>query len=320
MTATAKQPKTDKPDLYATVTARILAELEQGAAPWVQPWSNTAQPGDAFPRNGKTGNYYRGNNIMLLWISAAINGFRSNEWFGYVQAQELGGQVRAGQKATHIFHSGTTTDKTERDEHAAEGAAQEKGSRRYVRPLVVFNRDQIDGLPEPVQQEPKPMAERLADVESFLDAVGAAFREGCDVPVYYPDADLICMPTLDAYNTRQHYYNDRFHETGHWTGHRSRLTRIQPGARMGTPAYAQEELTAELTAAFLCAHFGINGDLRHPGYIGHYMNHLRDDKTAFFRATTAARQAVDFLFRKAGRVSAMDAAREQEPRELARAA
>lgn len=320
MTATAQKPQTAKLDLYETVTARIIAELETGAAPWVQPWSNTAQPGDAFPRNGKTGNFYRGNNIMLLWIAAALHGFTSNEWFGYVQAQELGGQVRAGQKDTHIFHTGTTTDKKDGDNDAAD-AGQEPGTRRYVRTLAVFNRDQIDGLPEPIRQEPKPVAERLADVESFLDAVGAAFREGGNAAVYYPEPDLICMPPLAAYNTREHYYNDRFHETGHWTGHRSRLTRIQPGARMGTPAYAQEELTAELTAAFLCAHFGINGDLRHPGYIGHYMNHLREDKTAFFRATTAARQAVDYLFRVAGYVPAMDAGREQEaPRELARAA
>ena len=178
MPATAKQPQTAKPDLYETVTARIIAELERGAAPWVQPWSSTAQPGDAFPRNGKTGNFYRGNNIMLLWIAAALNGFTSNEWFGYVQAQELGGQVRAGQKATHIFHTGTTTDKKDGDNDAAEDAGQEPGTRRYVRTLAVFNRDQIDGLPEPIRQEPKPVAERLADVLQERGVARIEFERG----------------------------------------------------------------------------------------------------------------------------------------------
>ena len=30
-----------KRDLYAEVSARIVAELEAGAAPWVKPWSAT---------------------------------------------------------------------------------------------------------------------------------------------------------------------------------------------------------------------------------------------------------------------------------------
>ncbi len=31
-----------KRDLYSEVSARIIAELEAGAAPWVKPWSATA--------------------------------------------------------------------------------------------------------------------------------------------------------------------------------------------------------------------------------------------------------------------------------------
>jgi len=31
-----------KRDLYAEVSARIIAELEAGAAPWIKPWSATA--------------------------------------------------------------------------------------------------------------------------------------------------------------------------------------------------------------------------------------------------------------------------------------
>ena len=31
-----------KRDLYAEVSARIVAELERGAAPWAKPWSATA--------------------------------------------------------------------------------------------------------------------------------------------------------------------------------------------------------------------------------------------------------------------------------------
>ena len=52
--------------LYAEVTARIIAELEAGRFPWVQPWStSTAAPG--LPCNAVTGRRYSGINILLLW-------------------------------------------------------------------------------------------------------------------------------------------------------------------------------------------------------------------------------------------------------------
>jgi antirestriction protein ArdC len=35
----------------------------------------------------------------------------------------------------------------------------------------------------------------------------------------------------------------------------------------GSRAYAAEKLIAELGAAFLCAEFGFNGDVRNAGYI-----------------------------------------------------
>jgi antirestriction protein ArdC len=35
----------------------------------------------------------------------------------------------------------------------------------------------------------------------------------------------------------------------------------------GSPGYAFEELIAEMGAAFLCAYTGIQGELRHEGYI-----------------------------------------------------
>jgi antirestriction protein ArdC len=52
---------------------------------------------------------------------------------------------------------------------------------------------------------------------------------------------------------------------------------------------------AELTSAFLCAHLGIKAELRHAGYIEHYMEVLRDDNRAFFRAAAKAQQAADYL-------------------------
>src|SRR5687768_3181936 len=89
------------------------------------------------------------------------------------------------------------------------------------------------------------------------------------------------------------------HELTHWTGHRSRLDR-DLGHRFGSQAYAAEEPVAEMGSAFLCAQLAIEGRLRHPEYIGHWLKVLRDDKRAVFKASSLAQAAADFLLDRTG--------------------
>jgi len=56
-----------------------------------------------------------------------------------------------------------------------------------------------------------------------------------------------------------------------------------------------EELIAELTAAFLCAHLDVTADLRHAGYLANWARLLKDDKRAIFTAASKASQAADYL-------------------------
>lgn len=48
-------------------------------------------------------------------------------------------------------------------------------------------------------------------------------------------------------------------------------------------------------SAFVCAALGIEGELRHPEYLGHWLKVLRADKRAIFKASTLAQAAADFL-------------------------
>ena len=102
------------------------------------------------------------------------------------------------------------------------------------------------------------------------------------------------MPPFGAFKTEAGYWATLCHEAGHWSGHESRLDRNLTG-RFGTRAYAAEELVAELTSAFLCAHLGIIGQLRHAGYLSKWSELLRHDERAIFTAATKAQQAADFL-------------------------
>src|SRR6202795_5337926 len=89
-----------KRDLYSKVSARIVAELEAGAAPWVKPWSAT--PGANTPCNAVTNRPYSGCNVVLLWM-AANGGYRAPRYLTFKQAQELGGYVRKGEHGKTVF-------------------------------------------------------------------------------------------------------------------------------------------------------------------------------------------------------------------------
>src|SRR5262249_22727798 len=105
---------------------------------------------------------------------------------------------------------------------------------------------------------------------------------------------FISMPAFGAFRSAAAFQGTRFHELAHWTGAKHRLAR-DFGKRFGDKAYAAEELVAELCAAFLCAEFAIDGELRHAGYIAHWIELVRDDPKAFFTAASKAQKAADYL-------------------------
>lgn len=62
-------------------------------------------------------------------------------------------------------------------------------------------------------------------------------------------------------------------------------------------SYAREEMVAELCSAFTCAALGIVPTVRHADYIGAWLEVLRTDNRAIFRAASAASKAADWLLR-----------------------
>jgi len=83
----------------------------------------------------------------------------------------------------------------------------------------------------------------------------------------------------------------------HWTGHSGRLSREFGDKARGKTAYAMEELVAELGSAFLCADLAITPELRsdHSAYIAIWLEVLKNDKRAIFRAAAHAQKATDLL-------------------------
>ncbi len=55
---------------------------------------------------------------------------------------------------------------------------------------------------------------------------------------------------------------------------------------------------AELASAFLCAALGIEPTVRHADYLGGWLEVLRADNRAIFRAASQASKAVEFLLQR----------------------
>jgi antirestriction protein ArdC len=278
-----------KRDLYAEVSARIVAELETGAAPWIKPWSAT--PSTNTPCNAVTNRPYSGCNIVLLWMAQAA-GYRTPRYLTFKQALELGGHVRKGERGTKVYFVKHLEIRDDADDNSPTRLVP------LMREYSVFNVDQCEDLPDSVKTG-KPLRVRNPDTrddlaDQFLRSTGADIREGHGEAYYVPSRDFISMPAFEAFKGADHFYSTIFHEVCHWTAHKSRLDRDLKN-RFGSRNYAGEELVAELGAAFLCAEFGFDGDLRHAGYIAHWIELLKADKRAIFTACSQASKAADFL-------------------------
>ena len=279
--------------LYEEVTSRIIAELEEGQLPWVRPWDSARCP-CMMPRNAVSGRVYSGINVLILWCEAVEREFTSQRWLTYRQAEAVGGHVRRGEKGTVICYADRFTPRDEAEKAAGED--REARTIAFLKRFVVFNLDQIEGLPErfdEVDTVPDPVM-AIAEVDRLIAASGADFRIGGDEAYYSPKHDYVQVPPQAAFHEPVNWFRTALHEMGHWTGGKGRMDRDMSG-RFGSAQYAREELIAEMTAAFTCAAFGIYPTVRHSDYIGAWLEVMRADEKAIFRAASAASKAADFL-------------------------
>jgi antirestriction protein ArdC len=281
--------------LYEEVTAKIIAQLEAGVFPWVQPWTSAAA-GIGLPRNAMSGRPYSGINVLILWGAVIEGGYASQDWLTFRQALAAGGSVRKGERGQTVFYADRFIPKGEHEQGGDDRDGEAVRSIPFLKRFTVFNVAQCEGLPERFTAAPAPLPERQPheDAEALIAATGADFRIGGAEAFYSPALDYVQVPPQPAFTQQIDYYRTALHELGHWTGHPSRLARDQEGG-FGTPAYAREELCAELASAFLCAALGIVPTVRHADYLANWLTVLRSDSRAIFKAASQASKATEFL-------------------------
>jgi antirestriction protein ArdC len=282
-------------NLYREITDKIIAELERGIVPWVQPWTSTRQLCTlGLPVNGLTRRSYSGINILLLWSAFEERGFASPYWVTFKQCIAMGGSVRKGEHGTHVYFADKFVPQKEKARAVETG--DEPNSIAFLKRYTVFNAEQCDGLLKGLIAPPVAKSEWqiVPEAEALIAATGADFRIGGDQAFYVPSEDFIRIPNQTAYTDQINYYRSAFHELGHWTGHKTRLDRNLT-TKFGTVDYAREELVAEMATAFICASLGIVPTVRHADYIGNWLTVLKEDSRAIVKAASLASKACDFI-------------------------
>jgi antirestriction protein ArdC len=180
-----------------------------------------------------------------------------------------------------------------------------------LRGYTVFNAEQIDGLPEQFVAPPElvtpvvpltPEGAEDARLSALFAWLPATIRYGGDRAFYSLAADVIQMPPRAAFDDATLFYATLAHEASHWTRHPTRLDRDFGQTRFGDPAYALEELVAELSAAFIGATIGLPADHLedHAAYIDGWLKALADNPSAFLTAASKAQAAADWVLREMG--------------------
>jgi antirestriction protein ArdC len=100
------RPANDRSTLYEEITNKILAQLEAGRLPWVQPWGSSGVRAPlGLPRNAATGRAYSGINVLILWDAVVEQGYAAQSWLTFKQTVALGGHVRKGERGTAVVYA-----------------------------------------------------------------------------------------------------------------------------------------------------------------------------------------------------------------------
>ena len=278
-------------DVYQIITDRIVAILEAGTVPWRMPWNYGSKRG---PLNLVSRKHYQGINSFLL----ACTPYASPYWLTYSQAQKIGGHVRKGEVGRYIIFWKIF----EKDDSTAEDGKKRLTVLRY---FTVFNTEQCEGITTPApdtttwhEHDPIEAAEAVQLAMPNRPIVTIGGTKACYSPVH----DHVQVPELFRYERPEEYYCTLFHELAHATGHQSRLNRegITGNHFFGDDSYSREELVAEMTAAFLCGHVGIeNATIQNSAaYLHSWIKALRGDKRLAITAAAQAQKAADYILNR----------------------
>ena len=271
-------------DIYAAVTDRIIAQMEQGVIPWLKPWRT----------NGKAVSHATGKPYSLL--NQMLLG-HPGEYLTFKQCQAAGGRVKKGEKS-NIVVFWKWIEQEDEETH-------EKKEVPFLRYYNVFHIDQCEGVTakhttEAAFPDGADTQEAAQDIiHDYLSRTGVKLlHEEGDRAFYRPSTDEIVLPLRKQFISTAEYYSTVWHELVHSTGHPSRLNRLDKVVAFGSDVYSKEELVAEIGAAALVNHCGLETSTsfsNNAAYIQNWLSVLKGDKRFIVSAAGKAEKAVTLI-------------------------
>ena len=315
-------------DFREEITAKIITALETGTAPWQQPWN-----GAEGPQNGVTHHLYSGINTVILSLAMMTmpgDKKRDPRWYTFRQVSQIQQATEERQSQERqanekiLADNSSSVERTEIADrpariHVRKGergtrvllwkptiGTDENGNREITsvlqRTFTVFHASQIEGIPDYVPPKMN-IIEAHEKAEKIIDSSGAKITFGGNEAFYSPSGDYIQMPPKTDFKSAEGYYSTFLHELVHFTGHPSRLDRVQRCGKFSAD-YAFEELIAEMGALFIASSAGIPQSetefQNHASYIDSWLGNLRNDNMYIFKAAAEASKAAGYLLRRAG--------------------
>jgi antirestriction protein ArdC len=275
------------PNVYDIVTEKIIAQLQQGVAPWRKPWRSLP------PCNLISGKEYRGINPFLL----VPQGYGSRYWLTFNQANKLGGRIRKGQHSSIVTFWNIGEEKL----ITASDGRTRKSKPFLLRYYNVFNLEQTENIADKLGIGNQ--SARVADIPAcdglLANMPNRPAFEQSHAAWYRPATDTIGMPAKILFPNVEEFYSTYFHELTHSTGHASRVGRegIEKIENFGSESYSREELVAEMGAAMLCGITGISPATipNSAAYLSHWIQRLRGDSKLIIAAASQAQKAADYI-------------------------
>ena len=184
-----------------------------------------------------------------------------------------------------------------------------------LRYYTVFNAEQTEGCRLPADASPsdtpsfRPIEAcevvytNMPNRPKLEHGATTAITRGRRLEAYYSaSADAVVMPRREAFDSPEFYYSVLFHELTHSSGAVHRLNRptLNQALRFGDTNYSKEELVAEMGAAFLAGHTGIEQVTltTSAAYLASWVKALKGDARLAIQAGAAAQKAVDYILNR----------------------
>lgn len=261
------------PKIKQMIVDMVLSNIDK-ELPWQAPWRGQAQ-------NYLYGTIYRGVNQIMLSVIASKHDWR-NQWLTKKQAWSVGLRTRPDARYSPLIKYIFVED-------------PDTGGQKYLG-AKFFQMYSIDQLTEPPAQAISNQIIQIPEDVLANTKVQVPVNYGGNRAYYSPKEDTIQLPRLQDFISSEHYYSTYFHELSHSTGHVSRLNRFTNENFVNRETYAQEEMIAEFSAAFLCGECGINNTHdQSAAYIAGWKKAIKKNPNAVVESISAAQKATDLI-------------------------